>query len=257
MGELYRGIDTLTGQQVVIKRLRPELIYEGSEMVARFAREGELLRRLGHPNIVMFFGVEKIDGRVQLVMEYVPGGSLRELLQTQSRLSISQAVTLTMELADALGRAHHLGIIHRDLKPENILLAADGSPRLTDFGIAYELYQQTRLTQPGVIMGTVSYLSPEGCQGAELDSASDVWSLGALLYEMLAGQNPFAAGNMMATMLAVLHEPLPNLAAIRPDAPGALIALIHKMLTKQPASRLSSMRQVAAELERIQKTIFF
>lgn len=257
MGELYRGLDHITGQTVVIKRLRPELIYPGSEMVARFSREGELLRKLNHPNIVKFLAVETVSGRVHLIMEYVPGGSLRELLLTQSRLSINQALTMTLELADALSRAHHLGIIHRDLKPENILLAADGSPRLSDFGIAYEIYHQTRLTQPGVVMGTVSYLSPEGCQGAELNRGSDVWSLGVLLFEMLAGQNPFTTDSIAATMLAILHQPLPDLTAIRPDAPSALIALTNNMLAKQPANRLSSMRQVAAELERIRQTIVF
>jgi predicted ATPase/DNA-binding XRE family transcriptional regulator len=255
MGELYRGKETTTGQQVVIKRLKPELVYAGSEAVARFVREGEMLRQLDHPNIVKFLAVEMVNGEVHLIMEYVPGGSLRDVLNLQAQLPIARIITLALELADALSRAHHLGIVHRDLKPENVLLAANGSPRLTDFGIAYQMFQQSRLTQPGMVMGTTAYLSPEACQGAELDSSSDLWSFGVLLYEMLTGRNPFEAGNVLATMLATLHEPLPDLTQSRPDTPPELVLLVNRLLVKERSQRLGSIRQVAAELERIQSGV--
>src|SRR5690606_28024585 len=132
-GEVYLGRDTATGEKVIIKRLRPELAAD-SERVARFVREGEALRRLDHPNIVHMLDAYEAGGQYTIVMEYVPGGTLSDRLQAEAPLPVESVLSLGLELADALARAHHLGIIHRDLKPANVLLTADGSPRLTDFG---------------------------------------------------------------------------------------------------------------------------
>src|SRR6266545_324146 len=239
-GEVYRGRDQLTGQIVAIKWLKTELADRHPDLVARFVREGAVLRRLQHPNIVGILDTFEQAGRYAIVMEYVPGGSLRALLEQARRLPLEQVLTLGLELADALSRAHHLGIIHRDLKPENVLLAADGTPRLTDFGMARWEQDVTALTQSGTLFGSPAYMSPEAVRGEELDARSDVWSLGVLLYELLAGRRPFEGAQIT-----------PVLRHYRPDVPPALVDLLGRMLLKERTRRLSSMRQVAAELEAI------
>jgi serine/threonine protein kinase len=134
MGTVYAGVDRRTGKRVAVKHLRADIA--DSDAVERFRREGEILRRLNHPNIVQLRDVCQQEAQQYLVMEYVAGGSLRQMLDQSPRLPVSQALSLSIEIADALARAHHLGIVHRDIKPANVLLAADGTPRLADFGIA-------------------------------------------------------------------------------------------------------------------------
>ena len=259
-GEVYQGLDNETGQGVVIKRLRPELVAQQPDVVARFMREGKLLRQLNHPNIVQMIATETIrfsqelEGEQCLIMEYVAGGSLRDLLDKEGQLSVARTLDIALELADALSRAHHLDIIHRDLKPSNVLLAEDGTPRLTDFGIARMNQREgTQLTQEGAMVGTIDYMSPEACQGLGLDGRSDIWSFGILLYEMLTGQVPFQRDHITATIIAILGEPTPDLLALQPDVPAPLVRLIEQMLVKEPEQRISQMRQVAADLERIRR----
>lgn len=225
------------------------------EAVKRLIREGEVLHQLDHPNIVKVLTTVECEGQPTIVMEYIPGGSLQDLLEQHPQLPLDRALEISLELADALARVHHLGILHRDLKPANVLLAEDGTPRLTDFGIAYLAQQDTRLTQEGTILGTSVYLSPEAWRGEELDTRSDVWSFGALLYEMLAGQPPFAGEHVAAIMTAILNDPPPDLAQSRPETPPAMVELIKQMLVKERALRIDSMRQVAAGLEMIQRDV--
>lgn len=250
-GELYRGTDQVTGAPVVIKRLRPELINQSPEYVIRFQREGEALHQLNHPNIVKMLAAFEQDSQYCIVMEYVAGGSLRDRLDQQTRLPADQVVAIGLELADALGRAHHLGIIHRDLKPENVLLAADGTPRLTDFGVARLEGVDARLTRTGSILGSPAYMSPEALQGEELDARSDVWSLGVLLYEMLSGQRPFKGEKITAVMLSILNDEAPEISRFQPNVPFPLADLLRRMLNKERAQRPASARLVAAELEAI------
>jgi serine/threonine-protein kinase len=253
---------------VVIKRLRAELVAQQPEALARFEREGELLRQLNHPNIVQMIASEEIEGEPCLIMEYVAGGSLRDLLDKEGRLSMAQTLDIALELADALSRAHHLGIIHRDLKPGNVLLAEDGTPRLTDFGIARMTQQEAatgvsrQLTQAGALLGTVGYMSPEACRGEELDGRADIWSFGVLLYEMLTGERPFSGEQITATIIAILNNPIPDLRVLWPDVPAALVQLIERMLVKEREGRMSlgdaapgRMRQVAAELDKIRNSL--
>ncbi len=252
MSDVYRATDTQTGALVAVKALNPEVVARQPEAIQRFVREGEALRQLNHPNIVSMVAAVEEEGRHYLIMEYVEGGSLGDLLEAQRGLPSLRAVEIGLDLADALTRAHRLGILHRDLKPANVLLAEDGTPRLTDFGLAH-LVDSPRLTQAGVLMGTVDYLSPEVCQGEPFDDRSDIWAFGVLLYEMLSGELPFGGGSLTAKLTAILTQPIPDLASLCPDAPEALVDLVYRMLEKDREQRIPSVRLVGAELEAILK----
>lgn len=250
-GSVYLGTDTLSGEPVAIKVLRKELTASMPELVERFRREGEALRRLNHPNIVKMLAVAEEAGQHYLVMEYVSGGSLAALLERQPRLPVDRVVAISLELADALSRAHHLEILHRDIKPGNILLAADGAPRLTDFGLA-RLGSHPALTALGAVLGTFQYLSPEACYNQPLDARADLWSFGVVLFEMLAGQVPFGGETPAEILWAIKDQPLPDLAGLREGLPPALVTLTCKLLMKDRAARLASARQAGATLEQIQ-----
>jgi predicted ATPase len=267
MGEVYRATDTHTGETVAVKALDPRVVARDPGILERFAREGEALRQLDHPNIVrMVAAVEDEEATTgvvahYLVMEYVAGGSLQDLLDTtrpdRSRrpvrsLPTPRVLEIALELADALTRAHYLGIIHRDLKPANVLLAEDGTSRLTDFGIAY-MADTPRLTQTGILMGTVDYLSPEACEGEPIDERGDIWSFGVMLYEMLSGERPFGGQSLSATLTAILTQPVPDLASRCLNAPDALVDLVYRMLERDRQQRIPSVRLVGAELEAILK----
>ena len=248
MGDVYLGVDIETEAPVAIKILKADVLQRNPQVVERFLREGEALAQLNHPNIVQLFAAEEIDGQYYLVMGYASGGSLQNMLDHDTRLPIAKTLTIGLELADALARAHYVGIIHRDLKPANILLDEDGAVRLTDFGMA-RMVDRSRLTQSDVVVGTVKYLSPEACNGEPLDHRTDIWALGVVLFEMLVGRPPFVGDNMGATLNAILSQEVPDLDWLRPDTPPELAQLIYQMLAKERDQRISSARQVGAALE--------
>jgi predicted ATPase len=252
MGDVYRAADSHTGELVAVKALDPRVVARDSGILERFVREGEALRQLNHPNIVRMVAAAEDEGRHYLIMEYVAGGSLQDLLEAQGALPVSRVLEIALDLADALTRAHRLGIIHRDLKPANVLLAEDGTPRLTDFGIACVL-ESPRLTQTGALVGTPDFLSPEACSGQALDERADIWSFGVLLFEMLTGQTPFRGDNLAAKLAAILTQPVPDLGERCPDAPEALVDLVCSMLEKDREGRIPSVRLAGAELEAILK----
>ncbi|MGD9147722.1 MAG: protein kinase, partial [Anaerolineae bacterium] len=252
MGEVYRATDTHNGEPVAVKALDPRVVARDPSLLERFVREGEALRQLDHPNIVRMVAAVEDQDRHFLVMEYVAGGSLQDLLGAQRTLPVSLVLEIALDLADALTRAHRLGIIHRDLKPANVLLAEDGTPRLTDFGIARVL-ESPRLTQTGVLVGTPDFLSPEACRGEALDERTDIWAFGVMLYEMLTGESPFPGDNLTAKLTAILTQPVPDLVQCCPDAPEALADLVYRMLEKDREGRIPSVRLVGAELEAILK----
>ncbi len=216
----------------------------------RFKREGEILRRLNHPNIVQMLDAVEKEGQHYLIMELIEGGSLREKLDRRHHLEIHEVLSLAIEIVDALTRAHHLKVIHRDIKPANVMLAADGTPRLTDFGIAQ--VAESNATKTGTIVGTLNYISPEILQGKSANSRTDVWSFGVMLFEMVSGTLPFKSGENIGVIVhSILNDPVPDIETLRADTPTGLIDLINRMITKEPAERIPSFRLVGAELESI------
>ena len=252
MGEVYRATDIHSGESVAVKALNPEILEHDPSLLERFAREAEALRVLNHPNIVRVIAVAEEQGRHYLAMELVEGGSLQEMLSLRGCLPAGDVLRIALEVADALTRAHHLRIIHRDLKPANVLLARDGTPRLADFGLAH-VQDSPQVTQSGMLIGTIDYMSPEGCHGAPPDERTDIWAFGIMLFEMLAGRVPFGGKNLTAKITAILTEPVPDLAALAPATPDGLLDLIYRMLEKDPPQRITSVRQVGLELEALLK----
>ncbi|HTP07416.1 MAG TPA: protein kinase [Anaerolineae bacterium] len=252
VGRVYLGHDRQTGELVAIKELMSDWVARAPDSVERFRREGEALRKLNHPNIVKVLATLEEGDQHYLVMEYVGGGSLADVLKRQHQLPIEQVISIGLELSDALSRAHHLDIIHRDIKPANILLAEDGTPRLTDFGLAH-IGSYPSLTAAGQVLGTFHYLSPEACANQPLDARADLWSFGVVLYEMLTGQLPFDGDSPIEIIHAIQNQPVPEAIWYRKDAPAPLADLIRWMLMRDRPVRLASARLVGAELEALQR----
>ncbi len=251
MGQVFRGVDRETGSVVAIKQLKGDSLRRDPIVIERFRREARLLEQLRHPNIVRVLAVVEEAGEYYLVMEYVSGGSLEELLASlEQPLAVERVVAIALDLCDALTRTHRLGIVHRDLKPTNVLIAEDGLPRLTDFGAAY-VEGAERLTRSSAIIGTTGYLSPEALSNESLDARVDIWAFGVLLFEMLTRTHPFSGGSVAQTLHGILFSSPPDLQGLRPDCPPALVDLVYRMLAKDREQRVPSARHVAVELEDI------
>ena len=246
MGEVYLAADNQTGQQAAVKILSRQLSTR-PEALERFRREAETLRQLEHPNIVKFVDAFEHEGQFVIVMEYLPGGSLHDVIKA-GPLPIDRAHAITLELCDALTRSHQLNIIHRDIKPDNVLLDQKGTPKLADFGVA-RLEEGTRMTRTGTQVGTPYYMAPEAWEGKPLDAQADIWSLGVMFFEMLAGKVPFGGDTGAAVMNKVLTAPPPDLKKMRDDTPPGLVRIVSRMLTRDKQRRYRTMRQVAVDLE--------
>jgi len=252
MGVVMKGVDQATGQPVAVKILKDAgrgTAYD-RELLERFLREGEALRRLNHPNVVKLLDTFEEKGRRYLIMELVPGGSLRDLLARGEKLHLSRFLQIAMDVCDALTRAHRLDIIHRDLKPDNVLLDGQGTARVTDFGVAH-FEDRTQLTADGAMLGTVAYMSPEAVNGEPATAATDIWAFGVMLYELLAGERPFKGSNPATIISAILQHPVPALKGLRPHVPGELVNLLDRMLERKLDNRIASLREVGVELERL------
>lgn len=244
---VYRATDLQTSSPVAIKQLM--VSRQLNEMAwHRFQRESDALKHLEHPNIIKLidtFGEEDFE---YIVMEYVYGGTLFDRLNREGRLPLRQAVEIVIKLADALSHAHSRSIIHRDIKPSNVMLTSDYEPKLADFGVARLNYHQ-RVTLPHTVIGTTPYLSPEGIMGDTIDERGDVWSLGVMLYEMLAGTLPFIGRTDELFARAILENELPDLHQIRPDVPDAVSDTIRRMVTKSLSHRMSSAQAAREALK--------
>jgi eukaryotic-like serine/threonine-protein kinase len=250
MGTVYRATEAQYGREVALKIISSDLIVD-PDMLERFKREGEALSKLKHPNIVGYLDAFQHGEHYVIVMEYVSEGSLYDLIKL-GPLPIERARQITLDLCDALIRAHRLNIIHRDIKPENILIDEDGTPKLADFGVA-RLQEGTRMTRSGTQVGTPYYMSPEAWEGKTLDAQADIWSLGVILFEMLTGQVPFGGDTGAAVMNKVLTTPPPDLKKLRAEVPSGLVKIVSRMLTRDKKRRYQTMREVAVDLERVQQ----
>jgi tetratricopeptide (TPR) repeat protein len=248
MATVYLVQDLRHARPVALKLMNPELA--ASVAPRRFLREIQLAARLDHPHILPVYDSGEEAGRLWYVMPYVEGGSLRDRLRREGRLPVKDAVRIARGIADALEYAHGHDVIHRDIKPENILLA-QGHARLADFGIARAAAQATgeELTRVGTAVGTPKYMAPEQAGGESVDFRSDLYSLGCVLYEMLAGDAPYTGPSAHVIIVRSTLGPAPAVRAARPEVPEALEALITRNLSAEPADRSPSASAVAAELD--------
>jgi eukaryotic-like serine/threonine-protein kinase len=245
MGEVWRGEDVLLNREVAVKLL-PTGRAGDEAFLARFRAEARYTASLSHPGIarVYDYGESAEFGGAYLIMELVRGEPLSAILARAGRLSPDATLDITAQAARALDAAHQAGIVHRDIKPGNLLVAAGGATKITDFGIATAVRaaQASHLTETGMVMGTAMYVSPEQATGAPVDSSSDIYSLGVVAYECLAGHAPFTASEPLAIAYAHKHAPVP---ALPPDVPHPVADLIYDMLAKTPAGRPAGARVVA------------
>jgi serine/threonine protein kinase len=249
MSSVYKARDRLLERNVALKVLHPHYS-DDAEYVERFRREARSVAQLSHPHIVTVIDRGEDGGQQFIVFEFIDGENLKQLIGRIGPLPVRRAVELALEIADALAFAHDHGLVHRDVKPQNVLLTPDGDAKVTDFGIARSLDVEEGVTQTGTVLGTSNYLSPEQASGQPVTPATDVYSLGVVLYELLTGDVPFPGENFVAVAMKHINEPPPDLMERRPDVPLRLVAAVERALEKDPSRRFQSMGEFAAELRR-------
>jgi eukaryotic-like serine/threonine-protein kinase len=248
MSRVYRARDRQLARPVAVKILH-ERHADDPEHVERFRREARAVARLSHPNIVTVLDRGESEGRQYIVFEHVEGDDLKQLVARTGPLPVRRALELAIEIARALAFAHAEGIVHRDVKPQNILLR-DGTAKVSDFGIARadDPELQGEHTETGTVLGTGDYISPEQARGERATECSDVYSLGALLYELLTGHVPYPAESAVAAAMRHTTDPVPDVLAERPDVPVRVGAAVTRAMAKDPAERFHSMDGVVCEL---------
>ena len=244
MADVYRAEDERLGREVALKAVPPEFARD-PERIERFEREVRAAARLSHPNIVTVHDFGRGEGHHFYTMALMPGGDLKARIRANPEgMPPAEARAVTVAVARALDYAHQQGFVHRDVKPENILFWQDGTPQLTDFGIARAMSEGTRMTATGMSIGSPHYMSPEQARGLEVDGRSDLYSLGVVLYEMLTGRLPFDARDTLAVALSHLNDPVPEL----PPALAGWQPLLDRLLAKSPEERYASAGQLAEVL---------
>jgi tRNA A-37 threonylcarbamoyl transferase component Bud32 len=254
MSTVYRAFDTVLERPVAIKLMHREIASD-SDQLERFRREARAVAQLSHPHIVTVIDAgEELDadggGTPYIVFEHVEGETLKELMRRTGQLDITEAIAYAIEVARALGVAHEHYIVHRDVKPQNVLLSAEGNAKITDFGIARTLTEEG-LTLDGRVLGTTDYVSPEQALGQSVTGQSDVYSLGVVLYEMLAGAVPFTGDTPVAVAMRHVREDVPDVQLARPEVSAATAAVVDRATAKDLARRYPDIPTFLADLEEV------
>ncbi len=268
MGEVYLAFDSQLRRQVAIKLLQAEFT-ENKIRLARFEREAYAASSLNHPYIMTIHEIGEQNGRHFIATEYIEGESLRQHM-TRQRMELRETLAIVSQMADALSAAHDAGIVHRDIKPENVMVRRDGYVKVLDFGLA-KLAQETKgedqinteaptrvvavHTEPGMVMGTAHYMSPEQARGLEVDARSDIWSLGATLYEMAAGKKPFDGPTTTDVLAMILHREPPSLLLYQSQLPAELERIVEKALAKERDARYQTAKDLSVDLKRLKQRL--
>src|SRR5688572_21480521 len=261
MGEVYLAEDKRLQRKVALKFL-PALLTQETTHLRRFEQEARAVAALSHPNVCTIHEVIKTEsGRHCIVMEYVEGVTLRERI-TKGQMEIAEALDAAVQIASGLSAAHEAGVVHRDVKPENVMVRRDGYMKILDFGLAKLTQDKSELvdsegetrapnlhTTPGVVMGTFSYMSPEQARGLQVDERTDIWSLGVVLYEMVAGRQPFKGATPTDLIIAVAGQDPAPLTSFAPDVPIQLERIVMKALSKERPQRYQSANDMLADLK--------
>lgn len=248
MAIVYRALDTVLNRHVSVKVLRPQFVAD-EEFVRRFRREAQSAASLSHPNVVNIYDVGVEEETYFIVMEYINGKTLKEVIRERAPLPVAEAVDIAKQICSALQHAHEHQIVHRDIKPHNILIGKDGHVKVTDFGIARAVSSST-ITHNGSVIGSVHYFSPEQARGAITDVKSDIYSLGVVLYEMLTGELPFSGETPISVALKHLQEHFVEPRQINPKIPQSVENIILKSLAKNPEVRYQSAREMYRDLDK-------
>ena len=252
-GTVYKARDKILGRMVAIKTIRLEgLAAAGTsldELMDRFKREAQVSAQLKHPNIVTIYDIGDADGLSYLAMEFIDGVGLDRVIANAGRLPVERAASIGAQVADALEFAHRNSVVHRDIKPANIMIEAGDRVKVTDFGIAKVMTSGDHLTVTGSLLGTPSYMSPEQARGSNLDGRSDLFSLGCVLYEMLAGKKAFRGDSITALIFKIITEEPPSIRELDPEIPEAFASIISKALAKAPETRYQSGRVMMEDLQ--------
>ena len=251
MGKVYLAIEKGYDRQVALKITDPVADLSDEEL-RRFEAEANSMKQLTHQNVIQVYSYGIIGDRQYIAMRLVSGPTLRDRIRKNGRLDPATTVDYAKQIARGLLFAHRKGVVHRDVKPSNILVDEDGRLIISDFGISYSVGRAERLTTPGMAMGTPEYMSPEQCQGGKITELSDLYSLGIILHEMLAGEPPFTGPNPMATAYKQVHDEPPALSEIRSGLPPQLEEIVRRCLRKKPEERYASMAELLDALDGVQ-----
>ena len=247
MANVYLAYDTILDRNVAVKVLRGDLASD-DKFVRRFQREALSASNLSHPNIVEVYDVGEDDGMYYIVMEYIEGKHLKQLLKKRGKLTVSEVVDIMLQVTDGMAQAHDSYIIHRDIKPQNIMILENGLVKITDFGISMAL-NGTQLTQTNSVMGSVHYLPPEQAEGKGATIRSDVYSMGILMFELLTGVLPHKGDNAVEIALKQLKEPIPSVRELVPNVPQSIENIIIKATAKNPENRYADAREMHDDLK--------
>jgi serine/threonine protein kinase/pimeloyl-ACP methyl ester carboxylesterase len=253
MGVVYKARDRRLQRLVALKFLAPSMSEE-PEFKSRFLQEAKAIASLDHPNLCSLFDVVEPEGQLVIVMPFYEGETLKQKLG-RGPLPLDRAVDYAVQIAAGLAHAHAAGVVHRDIKPANVIVTAGERVRILDFGIAKVSSVQAKLTRTGMVLGTLAYMSPEQASGERIDHRSDLWALGVVLYEMLAGRQPFTGDSLEALFHAILWPKPERVTVLRPEVPPGLEALVHRLLEKNPANRYQDAVALMAELEAVRADV--